>query len=63
MRPFALQEQASDFTTINGALTPVVMKAFVMVGVHVSQEESRGTRCCPVVDGNCRLAASQHISV
>lgn len=63
MRPLLEEQQAGEFAAVNLALAPVVVKAFVVIRVHVCEKESCSMWGSPVVYGNCHTPTLQNIAI
>ena len=57
------KQQASQFAAVDGALAPVIVKAFVVIGMHVCEEESCSVWSCPVIYGDCHTSTLQDVAV
>ena len=62
-RPLLEKQQTGEFAAVNDALAPVVVKAFVVIGMHVCEKEGRSLWGSPVVYGNCHTSTLQNIAV
>ena len=62
-RPLLEQQQTGEFAAVDSALGPVVVKAFVVIRVHVCEKESCSLWGSPVVYSNCSTSTLQNIAV